>query len=198
MNQYFTNVRFVGSIVVASIKGGVHHGNLKDIQKEFGDIAKDHNITHVVFDFKDLTGGDSAAVAGLVDLLKELRNRRDHLVKEFIEGEVKTAPKLKLRGKKRTASFVLSPSRLYLSEKSPQKSIKICGDIQVFLRQPGILPDHGDHVLLRGRIKKPRPPLNPGQFDYRKYLLERRIYAVVEGLGPSSIQKWERKSGQSF
>jgi competence protein ComEC len=37
----------------------------------------------------------------------------------------------------------------------------------------------GDEIELVGQIQKPSAPMNPGEFDYRAYLLDQRIRAVI-------------------
>jgi len=71
--HHFYDVRFVGAIFFAGIRGGVNQDNLTEIQQEFMGHVKNHDVEHVVFDFKELTGPDTTAVAGLLSLLNNMR-----------------------------------------------------------------------------------------------------------------------------
>ena len=52
------------------------------------------------------------------------------------------------------------------------------GQIQITFRKEKNLsrPQYGDVLLIKGNPKPVSPPLNPGQFDYRKYLAARNIH----------------------
>ncbi|MFC5269577.1 ComEC/Rec2 family competence protein [Adhaeribacter terreus] len=54
----------------------------------------------------------------------------------------------------------------------------VTGKIQVSFRKDPALqkPKYGDVLLIKGTPKLVDPPLNPGQFDYRKYLAIRNIH----------------------
>ena len=113
-----------------------------------------------------------------------------------LEGIVKTQPEIKEKGKKTTASFVLSSQGLYYRQKKESKTISTRGDVQVFLHYPGEVPEFGDRVVLFGKIQAPKASLNFGQFDYRKYLASRHIYAIFDGYGSRALI--QLKKSQSF
>ena len=110
-----------------------------------------------------------------------------------LEGTVKTQPEIKQKGKKTTASFVLVSERLDYK----YKTIPVWGDVQVFLHYPPLeVPEFGDRIVLFGKIQTPKAPLNFGQFDYKKYLASRHIYAIFDGYGSRSVK--ELKKSQSI
>jgi competence protein ComEC len=48
----------------------------------------------------------------------------------------------------------------------------------------------GDEVEVVGRLIKPQPPANPGEFDYASYLLDQRIRAIVQvGKTPDGVTR---------
>ncbi|MBI3313197.1 MAG: ComEC/Rec2 family competence protein [Candidatus Omnitrophica bacterium] len=106
-----------------------------------------------------------------------------------LEGMVKTQPEIKVHGKRRVVSFVLSSKNLMRREESEQKSFhETKGDVQVFLFNPELVPNYGDRVRLWGILEKPRAVLNPGEFDYGKYLAQQEITALFKGFGEKSIR----------
>jgi competence protein ComEC len=56
----------------------------------------------------------------------------------------------------------------------------ISGRIRVTLEKSlGFKPQYGDVLFIKGRLREPLPPLNPGEFDYRKYLAYRQVYFTM-------------------
>lgn len=41
------------------------------------------------------------------------------------------------------------------------------------------VPFYGETVRIRGRLRVPRPPSNPGAFDYREYLARKRVFCTM-------------------
>lgn len=41
------------------------------------------------------------------------------------------------------------------------------------------LPKYGDEIIIKGKLRSPEKPRNPGEFDYRRYLSLRRVYYTV-------------------
>ena len=67
-----------------------------------------------------------------------------------------------------------------------------------------VLPEesfnYGDIVEIKGNLYKPKPALNPGEFDYRNYLANKKIYALLL-LNPNKgdyIEKIESQKGNLF
>ena len=46
----------------------------------------------------------------------------------------------------------------------------------------------GDIVRVRGRISVPRGAMNPGEFDYRRYLASKRTFAAFDGVATSRLE----------
>ena len=116
-----------------------------------------------------------------------------------LEGVVKTQPEIKQKGKKTTASLVLASKQLNYREKGKYRTISTWGDVQVFLHYPpSEIPEFGDRVVLFGKIQTPKARLNFGQFDYKKYLASRHIYAIFEGYGRRSVIKIEKSESFSL
>lgn len=117
-----------------------------------------------------------------------------------LEGVVKTAPEVKTGGKKVTVSFVLESKNLMqrVTERfrRHREIFETWGDVQVFLLNPGEIPFYGDRVRLWGELGRPKPVLNPGEFDYGRYLADRSIHAVLTGYGRKSVRPLH--SGEGF
>jgi competence protein ComEC len=64
----------------------------------------------------------------------------------------------------------------------------------------GFIPDikYGDRIEVTGLIYSPRPPSNPGQFDYRKYLARQKIHKVISVVKPEDILAISRDNGNKF
>lgn len=106
-----------------------------------------------------------------------------------IKGKVVTEPEAKIYGRKQTVSFIFEVSRVMRWEKSrPVLRQKAKGRIQVFLNQPGALPQSGDSLRLWGRFEELPPVLNPGGFDYREYLRARDVDYIFNAYGAKSVK----------
>lgn len=106
-----------------------------------------------------------------------------------VEGEVVSEPEIKIYGKKQTVSFVFEVFRLTQWKKaSPGLRWKASGKIQVFMNQPGIIPEVTDRLRLWGKLSPLPEPLNPGGFDYRKYLRARDIDLILNTYGQKSVR----------
>ena len=55
----------------------------------------------------------------------------------------------------------------------------------------------GDRILIRGQLRAPEPPGNPGDFDYPEFLRSRGIDRIVRCEHPDSLQLAERPTGLS-
>jgi len=57
--------------------------------------------------------------------------------------------------------------------------LPVAGGVLVRIKNFQGRPGPGDRVSIRGRLRRPREARNPGEFDYRKYLRRRNIWAVL-------------------
>lgn len=107
----------------------------------------------------------------------------------FIDGIVAGEPAVKQKGKRRTLSLTVETGKLMGGKPGNVfKHEPVQGRVQVFLYQPAVIPDVGDEVRAFGTLEKPRPALNPGVLDYRNYLAQKNIYAVLRGGGSRSVR----------
>lgn len=54
------------------------------------------------------------------------------------------------------------------------------GKIRVTLeKNTGFTPSYGDILLIKGKLKEPLSPLNPGEFNYKKYLAYKQIHYTI-------------------
>jgi competence protein ComEC len=53
------------------------------------------------------------------------------------------------------------------------------GKILVRVRDKNCNIQYGDEIIIRGKLRRPRDRRNPGEFDYREYLLAQGIFGVV-------------------
>ncbi len=54
------------------------------------------------------------------------------------------------------------------------------GKIRVTLEKSlGFIPEYGDVVVIKGKLRAPEGPKNPGEFDYQKYLALKQVYYTV-------------------
>lgn len=109
----------------------------------------------------------------------------------WLEGRMMVHPEIKQNGKKQNVSFVLAARRFskWDREKKRYENRRVSGKVQVFLIQPSsLLPEAGDWVRIYGRLEIPKPVLNPGGFDYRKYLAGQNIFCILSGYGKRSFK----------
>lgn len=87
--------------------------------------------------------------------------------------------------------FVISSERISAKDETNQVS----GLIRVSFSD--FIPDvkYGDRVEILGLIYSPRPPTNPGQFDYSQYLKRQGIYKSISVVKPEDIQVIETNKG---
>ncbi len=117
----------------------------------------------------------------------------------WLEGKVLTQPEIKWTGKKKNISFVLSAGQL--SKRNPEgfERARVSGKVQVFLTQPPLpLPEGGDWVRIAGRLETPKAVLNPGGFDYGKYLAGQSIFCVLNGYGGKSLKILKKAHAWDF
>ncbi|MFH1022716.1 MAG: ComEC/Rec2 family competence protein [Planctomycetota bacterium] len=72
----------------------------------------------------------------------------------------------------------------------------VSGDVRVTVYDAGRLPLHaGDRVRVSGFISLPRPPGNPGQFDYRVWLARRGVDVIFSADGAGAVGLVARAAG---
>lgn len=94
-----------------------------------------------------------------------------------LTGTVRDLPEVKMKGRKRTVSFLLD------SEQCGRVPAE--GRVQVFLLNPRTVPPAGSRVSLYGKLEKPGS--FGRNFDYENHLRSQGIYAVFQGIGWRSV-----------
>ena len=89
------------------------------------------------------------------------------------------------RGESWDACFVEGEIRLL---ESPDHVVS--AKLLVYFREP--VPLHyGDHLELRGALRRPNGERNPGGFDYRSYLARRKVFGILyPERGLEDCRKW--------
>ena len=134
---------------------------------------------------------------GVLRMGQALERPRHHLVHfadggwMSLEGRVISLPEVKEKGRRRIVSFVLEAENLF----SERHYFETTGKAQVFLYNPAEPVPYGAKIRLRGKLKKPRTPRNPGEFDYGHYLAEQGMDVIFEGYGAHSHRILEEGSG---
>ncbi len=117
--------------------------------------------------------------------LPEDSGEKNEKIFYILEGRVESSPEYRLRGRKKTLSFVLSAETLLTKASRRFQKRVVFGQVQVFLFQPPLVPEPGDRVRCYGFLERPRSPLNPEEFDYAGYLEDRGIFSIFRGYGRS-------------
>jgi competence protein ComEC len=105
-----------------------------------------------------------------------------------LRGVVDSLPEIKTRGKKRTVSFVLSVHSVTKNENKRRKFFKVKGNVQTCLLQSSVVPQVGDTLRIFGELSVPKQVLNPGEFDYGRFLAQKNIQAVFQAIGNKSVR----------
>lgn len=112
-----------------------------------------------------------------------------------IVGRVVSPPEIKTSGKRKTVSFKMQAYSISAKNNYGYERGRVEGIVQVFLMNPGALPEYQDKVKLYGELKVPKSSLNPGQFDYKRYLANENIYSVFYGYGHYACRVMHKKRG---
>ncbi len=72
------------------------------------------------------------------------------------------------------------------------------GKVQLIVAGHLPMAQRGDSIRVRGKISRPRPPGNPGEFDYREFLRRKGILSVVRARDPDAVQTVKPVSPTSF
>jgi competence protein ComEC len=150
-----------------------------------------------------------AASAGFVHLSSASHFPSHHiknfLVKErrlvALEGRVADLPEVKyfppqesLYGEEywRT-SFILSAQRI-----RGQETLPASGQVQVFIYDKLEGLRYGDEVRIKGWLASPRPPTNPGEFNYKAALQRKGIYAILSSTRAANLKVLGHRFGNPF
>jgi competence protein ComEC len=105
------------------------------------------------------------------------------------EAFVKTIPE------KRKKSLRVEISVKSLKSDAGWTSVNSTALINIPLNAP-VIPEPGDHIIVRGRLWQPQAPLNPEEFDYQKYLWSKGI--VWTGYLPVGSYQVLKRDGNAW
>ena len=105
-----------------------------------------------------------------------------------LRGIVDLLPEIKMRGKKKTVSFVLAARSITKEVGGRRKFFKVTGDVQTCLLQSRVVPQVGDSLRIFGELSAPKQVLNPGEFDYGKFLEQKNIHALFQTIGSRCVR----------
>ncbi len=105
-----------------------------------------------------------------------------------VEGTVTGFSKVSIHGKRKRVSFPMEVDRVILVRGSEKKKIPLRGRVQVFILQPDFFPELGDRIRVWGTFRRPKAASNPGGFDYQKFLAQRKIYWLFDGIGRNALR----------
>ena len=124
-----------------------------------------------------------------------------------VRGTVLTAPRPSRGASGPFARWMYSPDRtsfLLETEQIAQGAgfVPTAGRVRVVVREKGLELGVGDRVELFGRLYRPPPPDNPGQYDWARWNRRRGLLAgmscghaetvrVIERAGPASALRWQ-------
>ena len=108
-----------------------------------------------------------------------------------LQGRIISGVDQKLKGKKEIVSFTLRAESWF----SAGRKVMITGNVRVTLLNAKIVPSYGDEVRIKGELSFPKSAVNPGEFDYRKYLENQDIRASLLGFGSHSIRIIQTRPG---
>ena len=77
MTSHIKEVTHSGNTTIVKLAESITFGNLRDVQSEFSNVTKNKNIKNILFDLKDVSQTDSSGIAGLVDLLRYMKNHQN-------------------------------------------------------------------------------------------------------------------------
>jgi competence protein ComEC len=118
--------------------------------------------------------------------------------KIHLEGVVISVPQIQKAGRREKISFVLASRNLNRRHEGRSEQLDVRGKAQVFLFQSGVLPEYGDHVRIWCDLVAPPPAMNPGNFDYQKYLEQRSIRVICQGYGKKCLKILKTHSHDHF
>ncbi|MBI4970819.1 MAG: ComEC/Rec2 family competence protein [Candidatus Omnitrophica bacterium] len=108
-----------------------------------------------------------------------------------LQGRVISEVNQKSKGKKEILSFTLRAESWF----SAKRKVTLSGNVRVTLLNAKIVPSYGDELRIKGELSFPKSAVNPGEFDYRKYLENQDIRASLLGFGSHSIRVIETRPG---
>jgi anti-sigma B factor antagonist len=78
MSEHIKEICSSGNITILKLAKSITLNNLNEVQKEFSDATKNKDIKHILFDLKEVSQADSSGIAGLVDLLRYMKNHQNN------------------------------------------------------------------------------------------------------------------------
>ena len=72
--RYIKEVSQAGNLTVVRLSKSVTFESLSTIQKEYAEATRAKKTQNILFDLKEVSQTDSAGIAGLVDLLRYMKN----------------------------------------------------------------------------------------------------------------------------
>jgi competence protein ComEC len=78
------------------------------------------------------------------------------------------------------------------------ESTGVTGKIRVTLEKTiAPPPKYGDILIVKGKLREPEPPKNPGEFDYKKYLAFKQVYFTLYARD-TAVEKQGQSIGNYF
>ncbi len=91
-------------------------------------------------------------------------------------------------------NFTLSAHEIYFKERVWPTH----GKILISLVELDTLFEYGDELVVRGKLRQPKDRRNPGEFDYREFLLAQGIHGSVMIYHAAQIKKLSSNNGSWF
>ncbi len=98
-----------------------------------------------------------------------------------VQGTVTKSQESRSRG----SSLIIMGNASLISD----PSISMTGEMEIRSWEEVFPQKYGDVVEVEGKLSRPRLPRNPGQFNYRKYLMRRGIFATMNISDISDVRK---------
>jgi len=73
-----------------------------------------------------------------------------------------------------------------------------CGKVILYTKKVNKKFKYGDRIRVNTSLEKPLGKRNPGQFDYRNYLVNQNIFYIAQISRPDSIKLLDEKQGNWF
>lgn len=107
-------------------------------------------------------------------------------------GELPAAPGTVLQGKVKTFPSFDGQKTAFILETQPKNTY--LRNVQVFCFFPAEV-QKGDRVEIRGKLVRPSLPGNPGEFNYRAHLEQKRVYYLLSLSQPQELRLVEKARG---
>ncbi len=148
--------------------------------------------------FRTMCLGSALAILGIVryeltagyfppDHVSRFTNHDDLLV---VRGMVIRYPERRLA----KLNLIVASHEIYFD----QKVRPIHGNILLSLIELDTTFQYGDELVVRGKLRKPKDRRNPGEFDYREYLLAQGIHGIISVNNVYQIKRVSTGNGNWF